>query len=118
MERTLRCTCVEEMRKEAEPVARHTGWLLLCRSLLLTVVGCASSTTYHLTVPPCASPTPTGGTGTCDPVVITTDRTVYAPRDGIHVTITNQIFASSGRRVTVLLLTQAGRCPGVQTERW
>jgi hypothetical protein len=58
-----------------------------------------------------------GGTGTCDAVVITTDRTVYAPRDGIHVTITNQINAESGRPVTVLLLPQAGRCPGVQAER-
>jgi len=100
-------------------VARRLRWLLLCISLLLALVGCAtSSTTFHLTLPPCASPTPVGGTGTCDAVVITTDRTVYAPRDGIHVTITNQINASSGRPVTVLLLAQAGRCPGVQAERW
>jgi hypothetical protein len=99
-------------------VSRRLCWLLLCGWLLLALVGCASSTTYHLTLPPCASPTPTGGTGTCDAVVITTDRAVYGTRDEIHVTITNQIQAGPYLHFAVLLMAQSGSCSGIQAERW
>jgi hypothetical protein len=38
-----------------------------------------------------ATSTPSAGTRTEGPLVITTDRAVYAPLDGIHVTITNHL---------------------------
>src|SRR5258708_3549790 len=107
---------------DAGPVARaqHLRWLLLCGWLLVALGGCASSssTIVQVTATPCVPPTPSGGTGTCAPLVITTDRTVYAPLDGIHVTISNQLLSNGNNSVQVqLVLTGVRGCPLARAQR-
>jgi len=105
---------------------RRLRWLLLYVCLLLGLAGCTISTYSGVTLPPCAaqtaaaataSLTPSLGTRTSGPIVITTDRTVYAPQDRVLGTITNQIHASSHLPVVVELQSEMG-CPDVQAERW
>jgi len=109
--------------KDAGPVARaqRLRWLLLlCGWLLTALAGCASSssTSAQVSATPCVPPTPTGGTGTCAPLVITTDRTVYAPLDAIHVTISNQLPTSGNNSVQVqLVLTGVRGCPLARAQR-
>ena len=107
---------------DAGPVARaqHLRWLLLCGWLLVALGGCASSssTIVQVTATPCVPPTPSGGTGTCAPLVITTDRTVYAPLDGIHVTISNQLLSNGNNSAQVqLVLTGVRGCPLARAQR-
>src|SRR5260221_6237232 len=70
-----------------------------------------------------ATSTPSLGTRTSDPIVITTDRMVYAPLDAVHVTITNDVQATSAAQSNVdnqvyVILAPPGRgCPGAQAER-
>ena len=107
-------------RKDAWPgsgTPRLRWLLLLCASLLVALAGCTtSSTPVFVTATPCVPPTPVGGTGTCAPIVITTDRAVYAPVDAIHVTITNQL-PHSGNTHVLLVLTGVRGCPLAQAQR-
>ncbi len=99
---------------------RRLCWLLLSVWLLLALVGCAtfSSATSELIPPPCASPTPSGGTGTCGPLVITTDRAVYAPEDAVQLTVISQLghYAQPAYTVDEILTAQQG-CPIARAER-
>jgi hypothetical protein len=101
--------------------AQRLCWLLLlCGGLLVVLAGCASSTSTFVpvTATPCVPPTPTGGTGTCAPLVITTDRTMYAPLDAIHVTISNQLLSNGSNSVQVqLVLTGVRGCPLARAQR-
>jgi hypothetical protein len=108
---------------------RRLRWLLLYACPLLGLAGCTISTYSGVTTPPCAaqtaaaataSPTLSLGTRTTgSAIVITTDRTVYAPQDHVFGTITNQIHASSHLPVVIELgLSNMGGCPDVQAERW
>ena len=106
---------------------RRLRWPLLYGCLLLALAGCTISTYSGVTAPPCAtqtaaaataSPTPSLGTRTTgSAIVITTDRTVYAPLDGIHVTITNRIHASAGTQGTLVLVPPGLGCPQVWAQR-
>jgi hypothetical protein len=104
--------------------------LLLYVCLLLALAGCAIGTSSGVTALPCAAQTaaaatagatatstPGAGTRTNSPLVITTDRTVYAPLDGIHVTITNHLQTNPATQVYVILTPPGPRCPGAQAER-
>ncbi len=108
-------------RKDAWPGsgAPRLRWLLLlCASLLVALAGAGcttSSTPVYVTATPCGPPTPVGGTGTCAPLVITTDRAVYAPVDAIHVTISNLL--QSGNEPASLILTGVRGCPLARVER-
>jgi len=99
---------------------RRRCWQLLSVWLLLALVGCATSTstTSPVMMPPCASPTPSGGTGTCGPLVITTDRAVYAPEDAVQLTVMSQIghYAQPAYTVYEILTAQQG-CPIARAER-
>jgi hypothetical protein len=106
---------------------RHLRRLLLYACLLLGLAGCTTSTYSGLPTPlPCAAqtaaaatatPTPSLGTRTSGPLVITTDRTVYAPSDMVVVTVTNQIHASLNLPVVVDFGLRQ-RCPDLyQAER-
>src|SRR5258707_14873699 len=102
-------------------------WALLYRSGLLGLAGCAISTYSGVTTPPCAaqtaaaataSPTPSLGTRTTgSAIVITTDRTVYAPLDGVQVRITNRIRASAGAQGNLVLAPSRRGCPVVWPQR-
>jgi len=101
-------------------------WLLLSVCLLLALTGCTISTYSGVTAPPCAAqtataavatPTPSRGTRTSGAVVITTDRTVYAPLDGVQVRITNRIRASAGAQGNLVLTPSRRGCPVVWAER-
>ena len=112
-------------------VPRRLRWLLLYACLLLALAGCAIGTSSGVPTPlPCAAQTaaaatagatatstPSAGTRTEGPLVVTTDRTVYAPRDGIHVTITNHLQANPATQVYVVLTPPGPGCPGAQAER-
>src|SRR5258708_29989123 len=96
---------------------RRLRRLLLYTCLLLGLGGCTISLSSGVTLPPCAAqtaaaatatPTPSLGTRTSGPLVITTDRTVYAPSDAVQVTITNQLHASSNLPVVIRLLPTPG----------
>jgi len=111
---------------------RRLRWLLLYACLLLGLAGCTISTYSGVTTSPCATqtaaaataiPTSSLGTRTSGPLVITTDRTVYAPLDEVHVTITNYVQATSDAQSTldnqvyVVLTPRGPGCPGPQAER-
>ena len=106
---------------------RRLRWLLLYVCLLLTLAGCTISTYSGVTTPPCAaqtaaaataSPTPSLGTRTTgSAIVITTDRTVYAPLDGVQVRITNRIRASAGAQGNLVLAPARQGCSFVWAER-
>lgn len=80
-------------------MTRRLRWILLDVCLLLGLAGCTISTNSSVTTSPCAcasrkaaaatatptaTTTPSSGTRTSGPLVITTDRTVYAPLDAVH----------------------------------
>src|SRR5258707_5061387 len=106
---------------------RRLRWPLLYGCLLLALAGCTISTYSGVTAPPCAtqtaaaataSPTPSLGTRTTgSAIVITTDRTVYAPLDGVQVRITNRIRASAGAQGNLVLGSARQGCPVVWAER-
>jgi hypothetical protein len=104
---------------------RRLCWLLFYACLLLGLAGCTIST-YSGATTPCAAQTaaaatatstPSAGTRTNSPLVLPTDRTVYAPLDGIHVTITNHLRANPATEVYVVLTPPGPGCPGAQAER-
>jgi hypothetical protein len=103
---------------------RHLRWLPLYACLLPALAGCAIASSSGAPTPPCAAqtaaatatPTPSLGTRTEGPLVITTDRTVYAPADVVLVSITNRVRASAGAAV-YLGLTPPPGCPGAWAER-
>ncbi len=111
-------------------VLRRLRWPLLYACLLLALAGCAIGTSSGVPTPPCAAQTaaaatagatatstPSAGTRTEGPLVVTTDRTVYAPLDGIHVTISNHLRANPAAQVYVVLTPPGPGCPGAQAER-
>jgi hypothetical protein len=108
----------------------HLRRLLLYACLLIGLAGCAFSLSSGVTTPPCAAQTaaaatagatatstPGAGKRTEGPLVVTTDRTVYAPLDGIHVTIINHLQANPATQVYVVLTLPWPGCPGAQAER-
>jgi hypothetical protein len=112
-------TSVPRSRRSRRPCrSRRLSWLLLSVWLLLVLVGCATTSTYHVMVPPCASPTPSGGTGTCGPLVITTDRAVYAPGNAVQLSVMSQLghYAQPTFTVDEILTAELG-CPIARAER-
>jgi hypothetical protein len=107
---------------------RRLRWQLLYVCLLLGLAGCAINTSSGVPTPPCAAQTaaaatagatatstPSAGTRTVGPLVITTDRAVYGPLDVVHFTITNHLQANPATPVYVVLTPGPG-CPGAKAE--
>jgi hypothetical protein len=98
--------------------AQRLCWLLLvCGSLLTALASCASasSTPVQVTATPCVPLTPIGGSSTCGNIVITTDRSVYAPQDAVQLTVTNQMV--DYYHPVSVILTAAQGCPIARAQR-